>query len=136
MHAAGAAIHRGLAYLILAAVVVQFFLAGYGIFAGRTSDTDSSRVSEVSTLDPHRALGYLIFLAAVLLALSAVAAGYRGRDARLAGGLVLLTILQPFLASLGTDTGALFGGLHVLNALLILGLSAHIAVRARRRESG
>ena len=39
MRAGANAVYRWLAVLILAAIVVQFFLAGYGVFGGRTSDT-------------------------------------------------------------------------------------------------
>jgi hypothetical protein len=126
-------VHYALAGLTLLAIVVQFFLAGLGVFGGRSSDlpSDSHKTAEVSTLDPHRFLGTLIILLALLLLLAAAGARLPRRDVGLAGGLFLLTILQLILAGLGTDVGAVFGALHVLNALLILGLSTHIFMRAR-----
>jgi hypothetical protein len=126
MRAGARTVYKWLAALILAAVVVQFFLAGVGVFGGRTADTPSHKFAEVSTLDAHRALGDLIILLALILVLVALAGGMRGSDMGHAGGLIILTLLQSVLAHLGTDTGALFGGLHVLNALAILGLSARI----------
>jgi hypothetical protein len=108
MRAGARVIYKWLAALILAAV------------------TSSGRFPEVSTLGAHRALGDLIILLALILVLVALAGGLRGSDMGHAGGLVILTLLQSVLAHLGTDTGAVFGGLHVLNALAILGLSARI----------
>jgi Family of unknown function (DUF6220) len=132
MRAGANAVYRWLAVLILAAIVVQFFLAGYGVFGGRTSDTSTTRFAEVSTLDAHRVLGDLIILLALILVLVALVAGKRGSDMGHAGGLFILTLLQSVLAHLGTHTGALFGGLHVLNALAILALAGRIVATTRR----
>jgi hypothetical protein len=132
MRAGANAMYRWLAVLILAAIVVQFFLAGYGVFGGRTSDTSTAKFPEVSTLDAHRALGDLIILLALILVLLALAAGKRGSDMGHPGGLFILTLVQSVLAHLGTDTGALFGGLHVLNALAILALAGRIVATTRR----
>lgn len=133
MNRALARVHYFLAGLILLAVVTQFFLAGLGVFGGTTSKlpSDSHKFAEVSTLDPHRALGSIIIPAALLLLLAALVARLPSRDAALAGGLFLLTILQAILAGLGADTAAVFGALHGLNALLVLGLAAHVFLRAR-----
>lgn len=115
------------------AVLVQIFLAGYGIFSGRTTDLGHhAKIVETSTLDAHRALGSLIVLVALLLVLAAAAAGYRGRDMAMSGTLLLLVVLQMFLAGLGADTGAAFGGLHAVNAMVIAGLSGAVMARARR----
>jgi uncharacterized membrane protein AbrB (regulator of aidB expression) len=132
MRAGANAVFRWLAVLILAAIVVQFFLAGYGVFGGRTSDTSSAKFPEVSTLDAHRALGDIIILLALILVLVALAAGKRGSAMGEPGGLLILTLLQSVLAHLGTDTGALFGGLHVLNALAILAVAGRIVSTSRR----
>jgi hypothetical protein len=132
MRAGANAVYRWLSILILAAIVVQFFLAGYGVFGGRTSDTSTTKFPEVSTLDAHRALGDLIILLALILVLVALAAGKRGSDMGHAGGLLILTLLQSVLAHLGSNTGAVFGGLHALNALAILGLAARIVATTRR----
>ncbi len=132
MRAGANAVFRWLAVLILAAIVLQFFLAGYGVFGGRTSDTSSGKFPEVSTLDAHRALGDLIILLALILVLVALAAGKRGSAMGEPGGLLILTLLQSVLAHLGTDTGALFGGLHVLNALAILAVAGRIVATSRR----
>ena len=115
------------------AVLVQIFLAGYGIFSGRTTDLGHhAKIVETSTLDAHRALGSLIVLVALLLVLAAAAAGYRGRDMAMSGMLLLLVVVQMFLAGLGADTGAAFGGLHAVNAMVIAGLSGAVMARARR----
>lgn len=126
-------VHAWIAALMVLAVLVQIFLAGYGIFSGRTTDLGHhAKIVETSTLDAHRALGSLIVLVALLLVLAAAAAGYRGRDMAMSGTLLLLVVLQMFLAGLGADTGAAFGGLHALNAMVIAGLSGAVMARARR----
>ena len=86
----------------------------------------------MSTLDAHRALGDIIILLALILVLVALVAGKRGSAMGEPGGLLILTLLQSVLAHLGTDTGALFGGLHALNALAILAVSGRIVATSRR----
>jgi uncharacterized membrane protein len=126
-------VHVWIAAVMVAAVVVQIFLAGYGIFSGRTSNLDNhAKIVETSTLDAHRLLGSLIVPVALVLVIAAAAAGYRGRDMAMSGILLLLVVVQMFLAGLGADTGAAFGGLHAVNALAIAGLSGQVLARSRR----
>jgi hypothetical protein len=125
--------HQWIATLFVLGVAVQFFLAGLGLFEGRTSNLGgSSKIVETSTMDPHRALGSLLVPVALVVFLVALAAGYRGRDLALSGILFVLVFVQTFLASLGADTGAVFGGLHALNALAIAFLGGRVMERSRK----
>ena len=119
--------YRWLTLLFFVGVVVQFFLAGLGVF-GIDAGT---KLDDQSSLDPHRALGsLLIVVAIVLIILVAVA-----RPTRVVAvpylALLVATILQEVFAAIGGDAG---GGLHGLNACLVFGLGGYLAHRAFRRE--
>lgn len=108
--------HRALALTILALVVVNFFVAGLFNFG-----TDS--------LDAHRGLGMLVqLLALVVLILAFVGR----RDAVQASAILFgLAVLQGVLAILGDEVSSVFGGLHPVNALLLM-LVAMLAAAGRR----
>lgn len=77
-------ISRALAWLLIAAVVVQFYTAGLGIFGG-------------ASFLAHRMIGSLSALVALLL-LGSVLVARRGRAVGLmALGCALLTVFQPVL---------------------------------------
>lgn len=126
-------ISRVLAIAIVVAVALQFPLAAWGIFDGRTGNlpTGSTKLADTTTLDAHRAVGDLIVLLALLLLAAALAAGARGRALRMVAALFALTVVQSVLGGAGAST-PLLGALHGLNALAILGLSVHIVIRDRR----
>jgi hypothetical protein len=109
--------YRGLVFLILGLIAVQFFLAGLGVFGdqGKTG----------SDFDPHRALGnVLLLLSLILLILAAV--GRLGRPlVPMTAGLFVLMFIQGILAGVGEDTQVV-GALHVLNALVLVGLVFHL----------
>jgi hypothetical protein len=125
-----AAVHRGawtgLRYvtaLFFFGVVVQFFLVGIGLFGMKHGAT----IDDAHSLDAHRSFGYILsdgggglMLILVLLA--------SPRPRRLLGLWILLAVLalvQPLLASSGYHHEYI-GMLHPVNALLLLGLSAHL----------
>jgi hypothetical protein len=118
------------ASILTVAVVLQIFLAGYGAFD--TADkVDGGTVNEDSFEDsfgPHIGLGYLIFLGTIVLLL--LSFGARGRQRILRSlGLVGLLIVQILLAWTGGSVPYVFGGLHPLNAFIILGLVGSITYR-------
>lgn len=115
-------IYRYLTALFLADVLLQFFLAGAGVF----SAGPGTAARDSSTLDPHRGNGMLVMILALLLLLAAALAARNGRW-RWALPLFVLTLLQPVLAIAGAA-----GGLHVLNAALILGIGGMLTYRAWR----
>jgi hypothetical protein len=102
-----AKVHRVLALTILVGGVVQFLLAGYGVF-----DDDS--------FGAHRILGDLLTLISlVVLILAAVGR----KEALPASGLLFgLFILQNILAAVG-DSAPAIGALHPVNGLAILGVA-------------
>jgi hypothetical protein len=119
--------YRWLTLLFFVAVVVQFFLAGLGVF-----DIEPGHVlNNQTSLDPHRALGSLLILVAIVLILLVAVA----RPTRVVVvpylALLVVTILQMVFAEIGGKAG---GGLHGLNACLVFGLAGYLGHRAFRRE--
>jgi hypothetical protein len=112
----------GVAWLFLACVVVQVFLAGLGVFGG------------AQNFSLHRQFGYLFgWLTLVLLLLALV--GRLGR--RWIGLTVLLLVLfalqSVFVALRGVMPEA--AALHPVNALAIFAVSLHVASRSRALAS-
>jgi hypothetical protein len=128
-----ATVDRVYGYLIglyVLAIVVLIFLAGDGIFGDH-----SAKIADAKSLDPHRALGSILGLVAVVLFLLAVAA--RVNRATVIGTLVLAVLAlaaQPALAG-GGESHAWVGGFHVVDGVLILALSVWLAGISHRRTS-
>ncbi|MEU3454635.1 DUF6220 domain-containing protein [Micromonospora sp. NPDC006766] len=122
----------GLAALLMLAVVVQFYLAAKGAFS--TAPNDES-------FRPHRALGYVIFLLPVLMAIVAALARMPGRligMAALVAGLAVVQVVIVVLAKAFNDTGdtsttagQLVFGLHAINGLAIFSVAGNVARKAR-----
>src|SRR3954470_10263047 len=117
-----------LTMLLLLGLLVQFFLAGLGVFG-----IDKHKIDKASSLDPHRGLAHILAGIALLMLISALVA----RTSKLAmwGSLALVLLIelaQVALASGGDDHHWL-GGLHALNGVLILALAVwmHLASRGK-----
>jgi len=109
----------GVAWLFLACVVVQVFLAGLGVFAGAQGFT------------VHREFGYIFgWLTLVLLMLAII--GRLGR--RWIGLSVLMLVLFAFQSVFVAlrDVMPAVAALHPVNALAIFAVALHVA----RRSSG
>jgi Mn2+/Fe2+ NRAMP family transporter len=128
-----AAVHRVYRYLIglyVVAIVVLIFLAGEGIFGDH-----ATKIADAKSLDPHRALGSLLGLVAVVLFLLALAARVnRSTVIRTLILAVLALVAQPALAG-GGENNKWVGGFHVIDGIIILGLSAQLAYEAHRRPA-
>jgi len=112
----------GVAQISLAGLGV-FRLVGQGLAAGDTA------------FAPHRDLGFAMAGIALLILVLAVIA--RPGTPAVIGSfvLVLLTsLMQSLLAGLGEDH-AVYGALHALDGLLILGLAGYLYARARWRAT-
>jgi hypothetical protein len=126
------AIYRIWVTILTAAVVLQIFFAGAGAFD--TADKVASEggvVDEKSLEDSfgaHIGLGYLIFLGTLVLLLVSFGTRDRKRIYR-SLGVVGLLVLQILLAWFGEGVPWVFGGLHPLNAFVILGFLASITYR-------
>ena len=113
------------------AIVVQIFFAGYGAFDTANKVSDSGTVDEKSFEDSfgaHIGLGYLIFLGTLVLLLVSFGTRDRKRIFR-SLGVVGLLVVQILLAWTGGAVPYLFGGLHPINAFIILGFLGSITYR-------
>jgi hypothetical protein len=115
------------AFLIMGAA--QIFLAGLGVF-----QLNDLQASSETAFAPHRALGFAMGGVALLILIAALTARCGARAVSLAAVLFVLTsFMQSLLAGLADDT-ALYGGLHALDGLAIVGIAALLYTSARRRR--
>lgn len=116
--------------VFLLAGLVQIFLAGMGVF-----DLTGEKLADAGSLDPHRTLGFALGGLSILLLIGALIARV---DARTIGVSAVVAVLanpmQSILAAAGENT-AVFGGLHAIDGLVILGLGGFLYGEARRRHS-
>jgi predicted transporter len=128
--------------LYVVAIVVVVFLAGEGIFRLKNivNGDDCSKkgvnvattdcVGNSNTLDAHRALGTLLVLFSILFLIVALLAWLPDKPERIVSIVVpVLTFLQIVLAAIG----GWVGGLHPVNAFLVLFLYGWLFVRLRRK---
>ena len=131
-------IYRVWLTILTAAVVLQIFFAGFGLFDaihkldknGSTIDSDSFD----SSMNQHIGFGYLIFLGTLVLLLISFGTRDRRRIFR-SLGVVGLVFLQIVLALFGHNAPYFAGGLHPLNAFVILGFLAAITYREWKGRS-
>ena len=102
--------YAGLFWAIMVAIVLQFFLAGWGVFA----------FDGLDEFIPHFIVGDLIGLAILLGVPLAFAARVPWKTTGINAGLFLLMFLQAFLAHVPVRGIA---ALHVVNGLVILGVA-------------
>jgi hypothetical protein len=104
----------------------QTFLAGLGVFSatGHGASADSA-------FSAHRGLGFAMAGAAVIVLTLGLVARPGVLQLALAGALVVQTCLLAGLA----DNAALYGGPHVLDGLLVLGIAGFLYASARRWRS-
>lgn len=127
-----AAIYKVLIALFAAAVVVQIFLAGLGIFQAIPGEDESvSHDRFEDKIDPHAAVGHFLFLASLLLLILILIAWTGPRAIGATFGLALLMFIQIILAGVGEDAPGV-GAFHPLNGVLILALSLFLTWRAWR----
>jgi len=130
--------------LYVVAIIVVVFLAGEGIFRLKNivnGDDCSKKGVNVATtdcvgnsnaLDAHRALGTILVLFSILFLILALIAWLPDKPARIVSIVVpVLTFLQIVLAAIG----GWVGGLHPVNAFLVLFLYGWLFVRLRREGS-
>ncbi|RIQ34750.1 DUF6220 domain-containing protein [Jiangella rhizosphaerae] len=130
-------VYLGFAVLILAAVVVQFYLAAVGAFDTAPND---------EAFDAHAIFGSILLLLAVVATIVAALARVGGRLIGMTAGIAGLVLLQSLIRVLAdafnesgdtsTTAGTLVFGLHALNGLAIMGLSGRVLADARRLARG
>jgi hypothetical protein len=128
----GAALgYRWALLAFLLAGVTQIFLAGLGVF--RLQDQGLAAAGD-SAFAPHRALGFTMGAIALLILVLAVIARPGVRAILGSAVLVLLTgLMQSLLAGFAEDH-AVYGALHALDGLLILGIAGYLYAWSRQRE--
>jgi hypothetical protein len=131
------------ASIVSLAVIIQVGLASYGAFHAVDEADDKGTIGKSTVSDgfsAHAALGYVIFVAAlILLVLALVSRRGGGGQARVrwSGGLAGLIVVQILLAWAG-GAAAWLGVLHGMNALAVAGVAGSLAGRewAAHRGSG
>jgi hypothetical protein len=127
--------------LYVVAIVVVIFLAGEGIFRLKNvvNGDDCSKkgvdvaktdcVGNSATLDAHRALGTLLVAFSILFLIVALIAWLPNTRERVVSiGVAILTFLQIVLAGIG----GWVGGLHPVNAVVVLFLYGWLFLRLRK----
>lgn len=104
------------AWLYLAGVVVQVFLAGASLF-------------ELTDWTVHSGLGWLLGSAPILLLLLALGSRVDRRTAWLTAGLTVAAFIQPELAA-ARDEAPVVAALHPVNAMLVFWLAWTVARRS------
>jgi hypothetical protein len=121
------------ASIVSLAIIVQVGLAGYGAFHAVDESDDKGTIGKNAVSDgfsAHSALGYIIFLAALVLLIIALVTRRGGGAGRVrwSGVLVGLIVVQILLAWAGGAT-AWLGILHGMNALAVAGVAGSLAGR-------
>jgi uncharacterized membrane protein len=125
---AGAA-YRWLVGIFVLAVVVQFFLAGAGVFGEKVN----VKLDDQKSWDPHRAFGYVLIIGALVLLVFCLLWWSERIWLQATFLLFVLAIVQSVLANAG-EHHRWVGALHPVNAVAVLGLSAFLAHKAWRRD--
>jgi len=122
-------IYAVLTAILVLGIVVQFFLAGLGVF-GVDGHKD---LGKATSLDPHRALGDILAAVALLMLIAALVAHVE--KLAMWGSLALVLLIggaQTALAA-GGENHHWLGGLHALDGVLILGLAGYMHRTSRPR---
>jgi len=110
-------IYAGWLTLVTALIVLQLYLAGYGVFA----------FNGLKGFDAHLLVGDVIGIAILIGLGLAFAARVPRQMLMFNGGLVVLMILQFILAHTGVQV---ISALHIVNGVLIMGLSGFMTRQA------
>ena len=108
------------------------FLAGLGAFT-----TIHNKQFSDNNFGPHAVLGSVLVVVALLIAVLAAIGRWSGTATRLSAALLGLMVLQFVLGVAGANSAPVLGGLHAVNAVLIVAvvyLLMKDASRAQRRD--
>jgi Family of unknown function (DUF6220) len=119
-------VHGGLAYLFAGLIVIQFFLAGLGAFT-----TVHNKKFDDNNFGAHGLLGTLLVLIALVITIIALIGRWSPAALKLSAALFGLMILQFILGVSGAGTSPVLGGLHAVNALLIVAVTYLLVKNAR-----
>lgn len=131
------AIFRYWLWLLLALVLLQIAFAGFGAFdVVEKAASEGASVDEESIDDSwglHIGFGYLVLLGSLIAFVLALVARVGRQRVLHSLGIFGLVIVQILLAWFGSEV-PLIGALHPLNAFLILGAVATLAMREQRGD--
>jgi Family of unknown function (DUF6220) len=131
------AIFRYWLWLLLVLVVLQIAFAGLGAFdVVEKAASEGASVDEESIDDSwglHIGFGYLVLLGSLIAFVLALVARVGRQRVLHSLGIFGLMIVQILLAWFGSEV-PIIGTLHPLNAFLILGAVAALAMREQRGE--
>ena len=116
-----------LAALLVLCVIVQFFLAGLGVWG-----IDKPKLNDkVTSLDPHRGFAGAVAIVAILMFITALVS--RTSKSRIWVSLTVAVLAEPIqsLLASGGEHQHWVGGLHVLDGLVILGLAGWMHTGSR-----
>jgi Family of unknown function (DUF6220) len=119
-------VHGGLAYLFAGLIVIQFFLAGLGAFT-----TVHNKKFNDNNFGAHGLLGTLLVLIALVIMLIALIGRWSPTATKLSAALFGLMVVQLILGVSGAGTSPVLGGLHAVNALLIVAVAYLLVKNAR-----
>jgi len=120
-------VYRVLIGLIALACVVQIYLAGSGVFGMK----GSASIGDQSSFDPHRTLGNIIGIAAIVVFVLALVIW----DMKLVIWTFVLAVLAEAIQHVTTSAGnSWVAGLHALSGLAVFVISAALAHRAWRNR--
>lgn len=112
-----------LAWLFVVGALLQFFLAGLGVFGTGAS------------FEIHATLGIILVLVSIALLILAGLMTLTGNltwhYVTSVSGLVVLMIVQYLLVELFSERVAALAALHPLNGLIVLGLAVYLATESR-----
>ncbi len=108
-------VHRWIVDLFAVLLIVQFFLAGLGAFT-----TVHNKKFSDNNFGPHGALGTVLVIVALVIAVLAAIGRWSPYVTRLSGALVVLMVIQFILGVAGANSAPILGGLHAVNAVLIV----------------
>ena len=118
-------VHAGAAWLFVAAIVVQVFLAGAAI----------KQLGGSGVFDTHKEFGYTwVGLAALAVLVTAVIARVGRRSIGISAGILVLYIVQTILPNLKADL-PFAAALHPVNALFLFALAIWYARKAWQTAS-
>ena len=122
-------LHGGFVHLFAGLIVLQFFLAGLGAFT-----TVHNKKFSDNNFGAHGLLGTLLVLIALVITVMALIGRWSPTATKLSAALFGLMIVQFILGVSGAGTSPVLGGLHAVNALLIVA-ATYLLVRDARRPT-
>jgi hypothetical protein len=122
MRTGATAVYHWVALLIAAGGVVQFLLAGAGVFGAES-------------FDAHESLGWMLHTASLVVLIAAIAGPRTRRAIVLAVVFVVVFTIQVMLPG-ARDDAPWVAAFHPVLALAVLGLAFHIGMPAISRRRG